>query len=180
MMKISKPTHYFLGYIFGFSIFVLAIPNGLIQLSIVENKWLVSPLLHSLTLRLILAIPICLVGLIFVIWSNIWLLMVGKGGPAEGFGVAISPRTEKLVTTGPYRYSRNPMVFGAFSFYFSLTIAFDSLLGILVISSLVLLLAIPYLKGSEEKRLFNDFGEEYLAYKKKTPMIFPRWQKVTY
>ncbi len=44
-------------------------------------------------------------GLGFVVWSNVSLLVAGKGGPADVFGVAISPRTRQLVTSGPYQFS---------------------------------------------------------------------------
>ncbi|MBP6284153.1 MAG: isoprenylcysteine carboxylmethyltransferase family protein, partial [Paludibacteraceae bacterium] len=97
---------------------------------------------------------------------------IGKGGPTEGLGVSISPQTKKLVTIGPYKYSRNPMVFGAFSLYVSIVIFLNSIIGL--ISLLILLLiAINYLRLSEEKRLYKDFGDEYIDYKKKVSMIFP-------
>lgn len=36
-------------------------------------------------------------SVIFVVWSNLFLLIRGKGGPTEGLGVAVSPKTSKLV-----------------------------------------------------------------------------------
>jgi hypothetical protein len=46
---------------------------------------------------------------------------LGKGLPIDGFGITLSPRTEKLVFVfiDPYKYSINPMVFGVFMCYFS-------------------------------------------------------------
>lgn len=107
-----------------------------------------------------------------MIWSNVFLFKIGKGGPADGLGVSISPQTKKLVTIGPYRYSRNPMVFGAFSLYVSIVIFLNSIISL--ISLLIFLfIAINYLRLSEEKRLLKDFGDEYMDYKKKVSMIFP-------
>lgn len=107
-----------------------------------------------------------------MIWSNIFLYEKGKGGPAEGLGVAISPKTKKLVTTGPYKYTRNPMVFGAFCLYASLVIFLNSINGLICLLLLVII-AVIYLRLSEEKRLYTDFGDEFLEYRKKVPMIFP-------
>ena len=54
----------------------------------------------------------------------------------------------------------------------SLLIFLNSIIGL--ISLLILLLiAINYLRLSEEKRLYKDFGDEYIDYKKKVSMIFP-------
>jgi protein-S-isoprenylcysteine O-methyltransferase Ste14 len=98
--------------------------------------------------------------------------MVGKGGPAEGLGIAISPKTKRLVTVGPYRYSRNPMVFGAFMLYVSVAIVCNS---IVCLACLLIFLpfGIGYLKFSEETRLLKDFGDEFREYRKKVPMLFP-------
>jgi len=99
----------------------------------------------------------------------------GKGGPAEGFGVAVSPRTEHLVVTGPYRWSRNPMVFGALTCYTALVLFWGTIGGLIVLA-ILFPCSVFYLKRSEETRLLNDFGKEYEIYKKRVSMIVP-WPK---
>jgi hypothetical protein len=96
----------------------------------------------------------------------------GRGGPADGFEVAISPRTEKLVVAGPYRYSRNPMVYGVFSAYFAIAFLRGSL-GDLVVLAVIVPLFVSYLKRVEERRLLRDFGEEYEQYRREVSMIVP-------
>jgi protein-S-isoprenylcysteine O-methyltransferase Ste14 len=161
-----------LGYAIGITIFAFLIPLGLIDLSKIDHHVLKVVLIDSELLRILISLPFFLVGVVFMIWSNIFLFMVGKGGPADGFNVSISPRTKKLVITGPYRYSRNPMVFGAFSLYISLGIFLNSVICLLVI--LIFIFVIVYfLRLTEEKRLLKDFGDEYLNYKSRVPMIFP-------
>jgi len=64
------------------------------------------------------------------------------------------------------------MAFGALSIYFSITLFLNSLTGFVVVI-VIMLVAIIYLKTSEEKRLLKDFGDEYLQYKKKVSMIVP-------
>ena len=159
-------------YTLGITIFAFLIPCGLIDLSKIDHQVLKVVLINSELLRKVISLPVFLVGTVFMIWSNIFLFTIGKGGPADGFNISISPRSKKLVTTGPYRYSRNPMVFGAFSLYTSLGIFLNSVICLIIILIFVFFI-IYYLRLSEEKRLLKDFGDEYLDYKNKVPMIFP-------
>jgi protein-S-isoprenylcysteine O-methyltransferase Ste14 len=129
-------------------------------------------MIDNINLQIIISIPFFLIGLILAIWSNIVLFIIGKGGPADGFGVVVSPRTRKLVIKGPYRYSRNPMVFGMFLVYLGLSIYLDSLVCIVLLIFLFFW-GIIYLRSSEEKRLLKDFGNEFIEYKNKVPMMVP-------
>jgi protein-S-isoprenylcysteine O-methyltransferase Ste14 len=167
----SNTIRHLIGYIIGLSIFIVLIPYGLYKLSELD-PFINAGLTEYLCLRLIISLPFCLIGLFYAIWSNIFLLDIGKGGPTDGFNVAISPRTKNLVVTGPYRYSRNPMVFGALTLYFSISLFLLSLLSLITLIVFIWFV-IQYLKRTEEKRLLKDFGEAYSAYKSITSMIFP-------
>ncbi|MFH1121149.1 MAG: isoprenylcysteine carboxylmethyltransferase family protein [Bacteroidota bacterium] len=171
----NELLRYSAGYAFGFTLFGCLIPIGLYCLSDADPITIPN-ISESLPIRLILSAPFFLTGIIFIVWSNISLLLRGKGGPAEGFGIAISPRTKNLVTTGPYRYSRNPMVFGAFCLYLSIGIFQMSILCIIVLL-ILLWLAATYILGSEKKRLLKDFGKDYDDYYRRTPGIIPGWKK---
>ena len=163
---------YIIGYIFGFIIFLLLIPFGLYELSKLDYLLVDRVLINSNIFRHIISSLFFLIGTYFMIWSNVFLFKIGKGGPAEGLGVSISPQTKKLVTIGPYKYSRNPMVFGAFSLYTSMVLYLNSIIG--MISLLIFLfIGINYLRLSEEKRLLKDFADEYIDYRKNVSMIFP-------
>jgi protein-S-isoprenylcysteine O-methyltransferase Ste14 len=161
-----------IGYILGFTIFVVLVPFGLYKLSQSGFLFPGKVLICSDLARYIISSLIFIVGVWFAAWSNIYLLKIGEGGPFHGLGLSISPQTKKLVTIGPYRYSRNPMVFGAFTLYLSIVLYLNSIIGLILIT-VFLLLGVSYLKFSEEKRLIKDFGDEYIAYRKKVPMIFP-------
>jgi len=152
-------------------VFALAIPYGLYMLSI-HDPLIQTDLNNYIVTRTLIALPFLIPGLIFMIWSNVALFSIGKGGPTDGFNIAISPRTKKLVIIGPYKYCRNPMVFGAFCTYFSIGLFMLSVTCILILT-VFLLLAVYYLKYTEEKRLLHDFGDEYIQYKSQVPMIFP-------
>jgi protein-S-isoprenylcysteine O-methyltransferase Ste14 len=165
-------VRHIIGYTIGGTLFFILIPLGFFKLAKFDYLLNNTPLISSNIVRYLLSSIIFIIGIIFALWSNFFLLSFGKGGPTEGFGVAISPQTKKLVTTGPYRYSRNPMVFGALSIYTSIVVYSNSLVALLCLIVFIFL-AVTYLKFSEEKRLIKDFGSDYLDYKKKVSIIVP-------
>lgn len=79
-------------------------------------------------------------------------------------------QNESLITTGIYRFSRNPAFVGFDIFYIGFALTFCSIeLCILSLSS-ILLLHFQILQ--EESYLPMLFGKEYEEYKKKTPRYF--------
>jgi hypothetical protein len=89
-----------IGYTLGIFIFAILIPYELYQSREIEGILNIT-LINNEIFRTILAIPIFIIGVVFMLWSNLYLFRIGKGGPAEGFGFAVSPRIKKLVTCGP-------------------------------------------------------------------------------
>jgi protein-S-isoprenylcysteine O-methyltransferase Ste14 len=168
-MELQTLARYALGYLVGLSVFLLAIPYGIYKLAQAVS----GPGLLNHPLRLVVAVPLGIIGLGFALWSNVALFFQGQGGPTDLFNVAISPRTKHLVVTGPYRFTRNPMVFGAFSFYTALAIYWSSILALVVLGVVFSFITV-YLKSTEEKRLLKDFGPEYEEYRRQVPMIIPR------
>jgi len=98
--KTKNVFRHIIGYIVGSSLFLVVIPFGLFKLSS-PDRMIPVEFPAYLAVRLILSLPFFLPGLFFVIWSNAFLFKVGKGGPADGFNIAVSPRTKNLVVTGP-------------------------------------------------------------------------------
>jgi protein-S-isoprenylcysteine O-methyltransferase Ste14 len=113
------------------------------------------------------SIPGMAVGIAVTAWSGFHFLRV-KGTP-----VPFNPPPE-VVTTGPYRYARNPMLTGVFLFLFGLGIAVDSLSLVLLFTPLFILTNVWELKEIEEPELVKRFGNEYIEYQLRTPMFIPR------
>jgi protein-S-isoprenylcysteine O-methyltransferase Ste14 len=114
------------------------------------------------------------VGLLFITWSNIFLALRGRGGPLHyGDVVTISPKTERLVTTGPYRYTRNPMIFGVICAYLAIPIFQGSPTGLFLYFTFCLPGAILYIIFVEERWLMRDFPEEFTRYKGRVSMLVP-------
>lgn len=106
-------------------------------------------------------------GFALIGWSVRVQYVLGQGTPAPKVA------TQKLVTQGPYAYSRNPMTLGALLMYLGIGIWLESgvviLLVVIVFSGLL-----TFIYFHETRELTGRFGEEYLAYKKRMPFLCPR------
>ena len=154
----------FLGYLLGFAIFIVGIP---------ALMWLVSgmPVWADIPVgRLYLSVLIALAGLSLSIWSIVYMKRVGEGNPFDAMGHEVAPRTKRLMTDGPYRQSRNPMLSGTYLYYIGIGLACWSWWALLVFAAVAGLMMLQV--RSEERRLEADFGEEYLEYKKRTGRFF--------
>jgi protein-S-isoprenylcysteine O-methyltransferase Ste14 len=116
--------------------------------------------------RLSVSIPLMAVGIAITAWSGYHFLKV-KGTP-----VPFNPPPE-VVSTGPYRYARNPMLTGVFLFLFGLGFAVDSVSLVLVFTPLFILVNLWELKEIEEPELVKRFGDTYIEYRSRTPMFIP-------
>ena len=144
----------------GFAVFIVGI-HALI--------WWVSgmPSLADIPVtRFCLAVPIAMIGLALSLWSIIYMKQVGKGNPFDAMGHEVAPRTKHLMTDGPYKWSRNPMLSGTYLYYIDVLIALWNWRAILVFALIATVMMLQV--HSEEKRLEADFGLEYLDYKKTT------------
>jgi len=102
------------------------------------------------------------------------LFVVGAGFAAWALWIFHNERTTtipgetsaKLVTWGPYRFTRNPMYLGLFLFFAGISMISDSLWSIPPLLVVVYFLNSTVIIG-EEKILRRDFGEEYGRYSSK-------------
>ncbi len=171
-MNRKELFRYIKGYILGGAFFMVFIPGMIFSVSYFTWQFFPFYIFEDNRISAILSMVICIPGVVFMIWSNAALVSIGKGGPTEGFGIEVSPKTKILVTRGPYRYTRNPMVFGAYSMYMSLAIIFNSYPSLIFVIFLFPVIVV-YLKKSEEKRLMKDFGEEYIKYRDSVSLLVP-------
>ena len=147
------------GLILGFLIFVAGIPAVMWWVSGRQFPW--AP---ALPLAIVAAI-LMVAGLTLSIWSIVHMIKVGEGNPMDAFGHEIAPRTKHLMTDGPYSFSRNPMLVGIYIYDIGVLLWLCSWWPLAVFAAEVIVLTLQV--RSEEKRLEKDFGEEYLAYKKR-------------
>jgi hypothetical protein len=96
-------------------------------------------------------------------WGYLQYRLVGKyrirlggGGP----GMDTPP--ERLVTTGPFAYCRNPMYLGHIIFLLGLTLSLGSVLAAIITAASVVWF--QFRVRRDEKRLTERFGQSYVDY----------------
>jgi protein-S-isoprenylcysteine O-methyltransferase Ste14 len=108
-----------------------------------------------------------LAGGFLVIWS-VWIQYTqGQGTPAP------MAATKKLIVTGPYAFTRNPMTLGAALFYLGIAFWMESAAA-LVLVLLVFTALLTYIYFHETQELSGRFGADYHAYRQRTPFLIPR------
>ena len=155
-----------LGYALGGLMFVLLIPT---------LRWWVSGmpnLLAAPVARILIAFVLAVLGLSLSVWSIVYMRRKGDGNPMDAFGHEVAPRTKHLMTEGPYRLSRNPMLTGSFIYYAGVCVWLWTWQALLVFVAFVIIMLLQV--RSEEKRLRRDFGEEYEAYCKRVGRFWPK------
>jgi len=118
-------------------------------------------------LNIILSLPVFLVAFILIGWSVQNFLKVKGGTP-----VPFNPPPQ-LVTSGPYAYTRNPMLTGVFALLFGFGVLFGSVSLLVVFTPIFILINVWELKAIEEPELLKRLGQDYSEYRKTTPMFFP-------
>lgn len=149
---------------------IFALFTGLfIALSMLTDRWL------SLTWPLpngfswLISTLLIITGAGGTAWSAFHFLKV-KGTP-----VPFNP-PPKVVNTGPYRFVRNPMLTGVFLLLFGIGFAIKSPSLVVFFTPLYILVNAWELKEIEEPELVKRLGENYVAYRRQTPMFVPKFR----
>jgi protein-S-isoprenylcysteine O-methyltransferase Ste14 len=154
---------------FGFLIFVSFV-TALIFFSFYIDSLLNFSTAIFQPIILIIGLPLLIAG-ILLDCICIFCFIKSKGTP-----VPLNP-PKKIVTEGPYAYSRNPMLTGLFFQLFGFGILTSSVSLTFIITPLFILLNIIELKKIEEPELEKRLGNEYIEYRKRVPMFIPRLKK---
>jgi protein-S-isoprenylcysteine O-methyltransferase Ste14 len=147
------------GYLLGGLLFVALIPAVM---------WFASgmPVLgHVGAMKAIIIGILTIGGLSLSVWTIIYMRRCGKGNPMDAFGHEVAPRTQHLMTDGPYRLNRNPMLTGTLTYLAGWAVWLWCWQACLVWAVFFVIMFVQVL--SEESRLRRDFGEEYEAYCRK-------------
>lgn len=110
----------------------------------------------------------------------IMLLCISKYFKQESGFLWLSPETKtkktELHIRGIHNYVRHPLYLGTFIFIWGLFTVFPSAVNLVAVSIITLytLIAIRF----EEQKLISEFGDAYKEYKKKVPMIIPKFKNI--
>jgi protein-S-isoprenylcysteine O-methyltransferase Ste14 len=175
----KKETQQIVGYLIGGTLVLILIPFGIYSAAKAFDPFIGKELFQTDQIRITLAIVLFIIGAVFGIWSVVIQNTVGKGGPVQIGHIDISPKTENLVVTGPYKYTRNPMLFGACLIYLAFATYLNSISATIAVI-LFIIFMLFFVKLSEEKRLLEDFGDVYQEYRKQVSMFIPWFPKKSY
>ena len=131
------------------------------------DRWFRLPRFGQVLANPLVALALIIPGLILVEWTVGLQFSRGLGTPLPIVA------TRRLITSGPYSYSRNPMATGTTMVYLGVALWMSSLTAVALASIYPVVIAL-YTKLVEEKELERRFGPEYVAYKRKTPFLIPR------
>lgn len=149
-----------MGYLLGGVVFVLLVPWGMWLLSGRPELWC------GLSWRIVVAWVMMAAGLALSVWTIFYMRRKGDGNPMDAFGHEVAPRTRHLMTAGPYRLNRNPMLTGIFVYLAGLCLwlwAWQAVAAFVVFVAIMLVQV-----RTEEKRLREDFGDAYEEYCRRT------------
>ena len=145
--------------------FVLFVPAIMWFASLMPEFWIGS------VWRVAVSTLLAVVGISLSVWSIVYMKRKGDGNPLDAFGHEVAPRTKHLMTSGPYRLSRNPMLTGSFVYYAGVYVLLWTWQALLVFAAVIVIMLVQV--HTEEKRLRNDFGDEYEAYCRRTGRFLP-------
>lgn len=107
-------------------------------------------------------------GAVLALWCVLSFGLAGRGTPAP----FDPPR--RLVTSGPYRFVRNPMYIGAGLALAGAALFYGSF-EILAYLCFLFLAAHLFVVFHEEPALKGSFGQEYISYWRKAGRWLPKW-----
>ena len=175
-MNKNKDKKMLSGYIVG-GLFVIVLVPSIIYIitSLFDNVYRIE-IIQNTIIRWIIIVILLVIGLIYGILSVIIQNTVGQGGPVEIGNIEISPKTKNLVVSGPYKNTRNPMLFGTFLLYLAFALFINSITSVVLVSAIFVFMLTVVVK-MEEKRLLKDFGNQYEEYRRKVSMFIPWFQR---
>ena len=112
----------------------------------------------------VIGVILVTVGVIFAIWARRVL------GEEWSNNVAIKA-SHTLIKSGPYQFVRNPIYTGVIFAMLGMMITLGEIRGLI---GLILVLISVWHKGwMEEQLLIEEFGDEYIKYKKNVKFMIP-------
>lgn len=172
----NKDIKMILGYITGGLLVVGIIPSIIYIITSLLDKVYKLEIFQNSVIKWIIIILLLIIGIIYGIWSIMIQNVIGKGGPVDIGNIEISPKTENLVVSGPYKNTRNPMLFGTFLIYLAFALFINSITSVILVCAIFVFMLSVVVK-MEEKRLLKDFGNQYEEYRKKVSKFIPWFQR---
>jgi len=153
--------------LWGFIVFQLIVPGSAILLGVAADRLFGFWFDVHMIGRWGVFFPFLVIGQTFIIWTAVHQLRYSGGTPA------FKAPPKRLLVAGPYRYCRNPMIFGYLAFYYGAAILLASPAALLGFCPALHLFALYVIVHVEEVELERRFGRAYLDYKSRVNRLLP-------
>jgi len=111
-------------------------------------------------------------GCLLLVWGYLQYLLVGGYRlPRAGGSWGMDVPPDRIVATGPYRYTRNPMYLGHLIFMTGLAVTFWSWFALVLLAARAIWFHRRVL--GDEQRLEARFGADYAAYRRQVKRWIP-------
>jgi len=111
-------------------------------------------------------------GCVLLAWGYLQYLWVGNYRlPRAGGGRGMEVPPDRIIETGPYRYTRNPMYLGHLIFMMGLAITLWSWFALVLLTARAIWFHRRVLR--DEQRLEARFGAHYAAYRERVSRWIP-------
>lgn len=150
----------------GAVVFLLVVPTALAVAASALTSWI--PIPWPGLLEMTVAFLGFWGGLFILGWAILTRFLVGRSDAAP-----LAPYS-RLITTGPYQWTRSPMELGLLLYYLGIvTYAANVAAGVLACLAATGAI-LWYQRNYEENEMEQRFGEEYRRYCSQTPSLFPK------
>ena len=153
-------------FIFWFGIWLS--PQTRFSLPIFQDLLIQAPIVNLTIslLHLLIFIPFFAVGA----WFGI------NGVSETTLKVAETHRPKKIVKKGVYSMVKHPQYLGGLLAHIGMSFLLSAFNSLFVTPLIIVI--VYFISKKEENELEKEFGNEYLDYSNKVPMLFPRLKKV--
>jgi len=111
-------------------------------------------------------------GAPLLLWGHLQYRLVGNYRlPLAGGSVGMDVPPQRVISRGPYRFTRNPMYLGHLIFLLGLAVTFWSWFAMVILAGRALWFHRRVLQ--DEQRLEGIFGAEYAAYRTRVKRWIP-------
>jgi protein-S-isoprenylcysteine O-methyltransferase Ste14 len=110
-------------------------------------------------------------GALLLIWGYLQYRLTGRFRGQRGGGPGVERPPQRIVSSGPYRYTRNPMYLGHLIFMAGLAITFLSWFAVAIL--LVNMIWFDRRVRADERNLLRQFGEPYADYCRRVKRWIP-------
>ena len=126
-------------------------------LAAIGANWFVPLPMFATLVALALGLCLSVVAIIMARWGR-------RTMTAAGTNVRPTQPATTIVTSGPFRFSRNPLYVALTLLYLGLTTAVNTWWGLILLAPLLLVMHVGVVLR-EERYLEGKFGESYRAYR---------------